>query len=407
MSMPYITTWTFSEDEPLAYARAHSDLEGTVFLYSADKEGRSFLALNPDQKIEASDWETLETLGEDHYFGFLSYEMGCFADVPIPYHPSTLPLSCFYRPTTLIVFDHATQCASLYGRPVHRGGQISLPYFELTGSSETYSSYIEKVRYIQERIRCGDVYQVNFSQEFYFEGEGDPFALFESCVAANPVPYSAFVRGKEFALVSLSPEMFLTAQGNHLTTAPIKGTAPRGETPEEDAMHRARLLNSPKERAELMMIVDLLRNDLGKICRPGSIEVTKLSSLLTYSNVFHLVAEICGNLRTPLHPMTLLRHFFPGGSISGCPKLAAMELISALEKTPRGPYTGCIGRIQGGKEMQFNLAIRTLVAQKERLSLRLGGAIVADSDPDLEYAETIHKGKTFLERLNVHSLSRR
>ncbi|MCP5469115.1 MAG: chorismate-binding protein [Chlamydiales bacterium] len=398
------TTWTFKREEPFALARRYADEEGTCLLYSGDEIGYSYLALFPDKKIEVpltpNCWEELEAqVDSDLYFGFLSYEMGCYSDsCHITHHPSNFPAALFYRPTTLIVFNHSTNVATLYGKSIRPSEKKGEFLAQLRSCSETLSSYLEKVRTILKHIKKGDVYQVNFSQQFNFEWSGSSFALFENCAGTNP--YAAYLHTPNFSLVSASPEMFVHKEGNVLRTAPIKGTAPRGSTPQEEAENQKRLLASEKERAELTMIVDLLRNDLSKVCFP--VEVEKLCSLERFPDVFHLVSTLKGVLRKPLHPISILRHLFPGGSISGCPKLSAMRLISQLENAPRGPYTGCVGFLNKG-EMHFNIAIRTAIVEQKCLSLRLGGGIVADSDPLAEYEETLHKGRTFFQKLEQYA----
>lgn len=399
MSMPFITTWTFKEEELFSYVHPFCEEEGTVFLFSADRVGFSYLALFPDEKIEAHSWEALqEQIGDDLYFGYLSYEMGCLSDPQkIISHSYTAPLALFYRPTVVIYFDHQTKRATLVGRNNIQPKRRKL-WFSATriGVSETLDSYLEKVRFIQERIFEGEVYQVNFSQEFLFEKKGSAFALFEGCCKSNP--FTAYVQTDRFSLVSASPEMFLHQEGDWIQTAPIKGTAPRGKTALEDRQHLNGLLASEKDRAELMMIVDLLRNDFSRIC--SSVEVESLCELKTFPDVFHLVARIRGCLKEKRDPISIIRHLFPGGSISGCPKLSAMDFIHRLENTPRGPYTGIIGYIEGSQKMHFNIAIRTACIENDIIRLRLGGGIVADSDPVQEYEETLHKGRSFFQCLS-------
>ncbi len=398
MLIPSTTTWTFEENEPLLLARAYSDEEGTVLLYSGDQLGFSYLALFPDEKIDipltAHCWEELEAkIGDALYFGFLNYEMGCYSDPKVIPHAPLARAALFYRPTVVIRFDHATRRATQFGRARLKVERRERSFsMRQLGSSETVKSYCEKVSFIQEEIKRGNVYQVNFSQELFFESEGSPFAFFERVAGGHP--YSAYLQAQELTLVSASPELFVERKGRVIRTAPIKGTAPRGQTADEDSRSREQLLASEKNRAELMMIVDLLRNDLHRIC--SKVEVEELCLLKSFPAVFHLVAQLKGELRGDPHPIALLRPLFPGGSISGCPKLAALQLISALEKRARGPYAGSIGFIDGRREMLFNLTIRTALIEGKEMSLRLGGGIVADSDPLLEYEETLHKGKALL-----------
>ena len=391
-SIPSTTTWT--SKTLISFARSYSEEEGTILLHSGDHKGCSYLALFPDEKIEIAltpnCWEELEEkIKDDLYFGFLNYEMGCYSDPKTIPHPPAKRAALFYRPTVVIRFDHATGKATQFGKAELKRGSPGTFSARQTGASESLQSYCDKVQKIKKHIRKGDVYQVNLSQELLFEYEGSPFALFERSCAGHP--YSAFVRTAQEALVSASPELFVHRKNRKIRTAPIKGTAPRGQTAEADAAFEKQLLHSEKDRAELMMIVDLLRNDLSRIC--SQVEVEKLCTLERFPSVFHLVSQLKGELKEDLHPIALLRFLFPGGSISGCPKLAALQLISELEKSARGPYTGAIGFIDGTREMHLNLAIRTALLSEGHMQLRLGGGIIADSDPIAEYQETLHKGK--------------
>jgi|GEM_PF-388422 len=399
MSIPSTITWNFEESEPFDLARHYCDEEGTVLLYSGDLRGFSYLALFPDEKIEVpltpNCWEELEAkIGDDLYFGFLNYEMGCYSDAKVISHKEMRLAALFYRPTVVIRFDHQSQKATQFGRANLKKSLRRLSFSaKQVSASETLESYCAKVAMIQERIRSGDVYQVNFSQELLFEKVGSPFALFER--SAKGHPYSAYMQTREETLVSASPELFVHRKGAVIRTEPIKGTAPRGKTETEDSLLEKGLCNSVKDRAELMMIVDLLRNDLYRIC--SRVEVENLCQLHRFPSVFHLIASLKGELKGDPHPIGLLRPLFPGGSISGCPKLAALELISELEESVRGPYTGTIGFIDGRREMHLNLAIRTALLSGGSMRLRLGGGIVADSDPLSEYRETLQKGKALTQ----------
>ena len=366
--------------------------EGTVILHSGDGSGPSYLATDPDEKIEVElgphCWEELkEKIGDDLYFGFLNYEMGCYSDPQTVPHAKLKRGAIFYRPTKVMRI-----------RALPKGPFSA----KLVGASETFESYQEKVLKIKEHIRKGDVYQVNLSQELRFEVEGLPLSLFAQVSEGHP--YSAFVQTDRETLVSASPELFVKKVGHTIWTEPIKGTAPRGVDEQEDNQLKKQLQESQKDRAELMMIVDLLRNDLHRICK--KVEVEKLCQLESFPTVSHLVSRLRGELKEDLHPIDILKPLFPGGSISGCPKLAALELISELEGQPRGPYTGAIGFIHG-QEMHFNLAIRTAVIEENQMRLRLGGAIVADSDPLLEYQETLHKGKAFCTSISMANFSKK
>jgi para-aminobenzoate synthetase component 1 len=244
-----------------------------------------------------------------------------------------------------------------------------------------------------EYIRAGDIFQVNFSQRFRAGGDPNPLDLFERLAEISPAPFSALLRWGDDAIVSASPEWFYTIAGDRIVTRPIKGTRPRGADPESDAALRAELLASAKDRAELTMIVDLERNDLGRICRYGTVRVTDALRVETYAQVHHLVATVEGELRPEVTPADAIRAIFPGGSITGAPKIRAMEIIDELEPCRRGPYTGAIGFLGRDGSARFNIAIRTLVVEGGSVSYHAGGGIVADSDPASEYEETLHKGR--------------
>jgi para-aminobenzoate synthetase component 1 len=249
------------------------------------------------------------------------------------------------------------------------------------------------VRNALEYIAAGDIFQVNLSQRFAASGQVEPLDLYLRLKAVSPAPFSAYLRWDALAVVSASPEWFYQTRGDHLVTRPIKGTRPRGETPAHDAMMVEELRNSVKDRAELTMIVDLERNDLGRICRYGSIRVDEPLTIESFAQVHHLVATVEGRLRPSSGPIDVVRALFPGGSITGAPKIRAMEIIDELEPTRRSLYTGAIGYFSRGGTSAFNIAIRTMLVEGDRVSYQVGGGIVADSDPENEYRETLAKGR--------------
>ncbi len=215
------------------------------------------------------------------------------------------------------------------------------------------------------------------------------------------MPYGAFLDLDDAAVLSGSPERFLRLDGRRVETRPIKGTRPRGRTPEEDEQLATELRTSPKDRAENLMIVDLLRNDLGKVCDVGSVHVPSLFSLEGYSNVWQLVSTVVGDLRQDADAVDLLRACFPGGSITGCPKVRSMEIIEELEPVRRGIYCGSIGYLSFSGRMDTSIVIRTLVLARGRAYLQVGGGIVADSDPQAEYEESLDKARAGLSALGA------
>jgi para-aminobenzoate synthetase component 1 len=270
-------------------------------------------------------------------------------------------------------------------------------------SNFTREAYLKAVARIREYIINGDVYQVNLSQRFSFSLGGDPYLLFRRLFALNPAPFYAYLNCRDFVIFSTSMERFLCRRGAYLETRPIKGTRPRGRTPEEDEVHRRELAASLKDDAELSMIVDLLRNDLGKVCLPRTVRVTEHKRLEAYQNVYHLVSIITGALREGVSHVDILRATFPGGSITGCPKIRAMEIIDELEPQVRHVYCGAIGYLGLHRNMDLNVAIRTAIAADGRGHFSVGGGVVYDSDEEAEYEETLHKGRTLFRLIEGES----
>ncbi|MEJ2308913.1 MAG: aminodeoxychorismate synthase component I [Gammaproteobacteria bacterium] len=248
---------------------------------------------------------------------------------------------------------------------------------------------------IQAWIRAGDCYQVNYAQRFAAHVAGDGWRAYREMRAHNPVPFGAFLRLDDIEILSFSPERFLKLERGRITTQPIKGTRPRGSDPQEDARLRRELSRSAKDRAENLMIVDLLRNDLGRVCEPGSIGVRDLFEVESFPTVHHMVSTVSGRLREGEDALSLLRASFPGGSITGAPKIRAMEIIEELEPCRRGIYCGAIGYIGFNGDMDTSIVIRTLVRRGEQAHYWVGGGIVADSDPDAEYQECLDKARAF------------
>ncbi|MGE3821401.1 MAG: aminodeoxychorismate synthase component I [Isosphaeraceae bacterium] len=266
-----------------------------------------------------------------------------------------------------------------------------------TRSAFTPEGYTAAVRRSLQYIEAGDVFQVNISQRFDSFGRPVPLDLYHRLRRRSPAPFSAFLAWDDLAVVSASPEWFYQTRGERIVTRPIKGTRPRGATSEEDARLVRELAASPKDRSELTMIVDLERNDLGRVCRYGTVKVVEALAVESFAQVHHLVATVEGALWPAVGPVDVVRAVFPGGSITGAPKIRAMEIIDELEPTRRGLYTGAIGYFSQGGASAFNIAIRTMLVEGDRVSFQVGGGIVADSDPLSEYHETLHKGRGLRE----------
>ena len=277
--------------------------------------------------------------------------------------------------------------------------QNPLPGFPGVTSNFDRAGYEEAVSKVVEYIRAGDCYQVNLSQRLLAPLREHPLDLYGRLRKLNPAPFAAYFDLGDFQILSASPERFLKVENGEVETRPIKGTRPRGRTPEEDAALIADLISNPKDRAENVMIVDLLRNDLGRVCEYGSVRVPTVCEIETFQYVHHLVSEVRGKLRPECGPLDLLRAAFPGGSVTGAPKVRAMEIIAELEPTARGPYCGSLGFIGFDGTMDTNILIRTFTAGGGWLQFPVGGGIVADSDPHREYEETLHKAAGLLRAL--------
>ena len=269
-------------------------------------------------------------------------------------------------------------------------------------SNFTQSAYEDVVRRVVEYILAGDIFQANLSQRFQVPLPVglSAFELYRRLRQLNPAPFAAFLKCGEVEIASASPERFIRLADRQVETCPIKGTRPRGGSPAEDRELAAALLASEKDRAENVMIVDLLRNDLSRVCRDGSVEVPRLCALETFATVFHLVSTITGELRPGMTAVDLLEACLPGGSITGAPKIRAMEIIAELEPTRRGPYCGSIGYIGFDGSMDSSIVIRTYAIKDGMVTFQVGGGIVADSRPDDEYAETMAKARALIAALS-------
>ena len=257
--------------------------------------------------------------------------------------------------------------------------------------NQTRAEFEARVAQGQEYIAAGDIYQVNLAQKFSTHFTGNPYRLFEHLLARSPAPGGAFLDFGDTSVLSASPELFLRIRGRHITTRPIKGTRPRSRDPIRDEQLAFELQTDPKELAELVMITDLERNDLGQICEYGSVTVSQLMQLERYAQVFHLVSTVEGMLRPGVEALDAVRACIPGGSISGAPKKRACEIIKELEPSPRGIYTGIVGYFDDNGDAAFSIAIRTMVLEGENLHFSVGSGITAGSIPAREYEETLHK----------------
>lgn len=417
----------------LSLAEHFSEVEGTCLFYSGGSHKtaeRSFLALSPLKKIVVFPKKALLIdLQQDHvqempitcpwsalkslltlpsrsspfpeWVGYLAYEMGAFSDpdLKMPYFAPTIPLACFYQPSVCIKLDHQTgQIESNRADLLKNFKKKTSSFSPLVLTHEfDPQKYYAMIAEAKEEILKGNIYQVNLSHQCLFKSSSDPFAIFKKLNFSHPSPFSAFLNFKDFCLSSSSPERFLRKEKNNLEARPIKGTIQRGKDPCEDAKFLQQMQSSPKEKAELLMITDLMRNDLGKVSCTGTVNTEALYCVEEHPHIFHMHSIIRSQCLPKFHPIDLLKQLFPGGSISGCPKLKAQEIIYRLEGQPRGIYTGSIGFFFGNGNFDFNIAIRTCLIQNGCVDLRLGSGIVYDSDPEREWEETLHKGQAFLK----------
>ncbi|ADQ05433.1 Anthranilate synthase [Caldicellulosiruptor owensensis OL] len=395
----------------------------------------SFLFLNPKEVYLLSDkddvFEYLNRLSNEvvrkydpsdfvfngGFAGYFSYNFGVdLFEVKRKKDTSYAPKAYFGYFEDFIVIDHFEKktYASFTSKSLARkfeeilkSGNLALPSFKKSEVERAWcnfekSEYMQAVKRIKDYIFEGDVYQVNLSQRFFVKGVFDPDFLYFDLRKRNYGCYHAYINFPKASIISTSPELFLRKRGDTIITKPIKGTSKRGKTPEEDRALKDELYNNIKCRSELLMIVDLERNDFAKICIPESIEVEKLFDVEEYSTVFHLVSTIKGNLLSGVDLKRIIEATFPGGSITGAPKLNAIKIIEELEKCPRGIYCGSIGYISNSFNMDFNIAIRTLVVEGDTAYFSVGGGIVWDSQEEDEWWETVYKGRPFFEILGIN-----
>jgi len=341
-------------------------------------------------------------------------------------HDVSLPTLAFGFYAGILAYEHATSrcvlcvsapAASVRGRADHLGrwrdrwrrlaedaarqANADAPAAGLLSCNFTPAEYLEAVRRAIDYIAAGDIFQVNLSQRFSTDVTAAPFDLYRRLRRSNPAPFSAYLAYPAGAVLSSSPERFLLVKDGHVQTRPIKGTRPRTGNEATDRRMRDELLASVKDNAELTMIVDLERNDLGRVCDYGSVRVTEKRVLEAYEKVFHLVATVEGDLHPRHDIVDLLKATFPGGSITGAPKIRAMEIIDELEPTARSVYTGAIGYLGCDGACDLNVAIRTMLVVGGRAHVQVGGGIVADSRPEAEYQETLDKGRAMFTALGA------
>ena len=384
--------------------------------------------LNKYRLVTVSEGDLPKGVFKGGWAGFFSYDLGRFIEkISLKaIDDLQLPLIRLGFYDKVLVYDHIEECFLLIAielpgdrqkpdkkldflerllgtaeekvAPAPAAGDIENIDFSKFRCNMTRDYYLRSVERIKRHIFDGNVYQVNFSQRFECDFDRHPVELFNWQNQFNPSGYSAYIDADDFAVVSASPEMFITIADGFISTKPIKGTRPRAGGGESDINREnyEQLVLSEKEQAELNMIIDLERNDLARICIPGTRKVIQPRTVETYPTIYHAVATVAGRLGRDKSFPDILRGIFPGGSITGAPKIAAMEIIEQLEPVRRGLYTGCIGFIGLGGEACLNIAIRTVIIKNKRAFVQTGGGIVADSDGEAELEETLVKARALL-----------
>ncbi len=361
------------------------------FLHSAQK-GTSILAKNPIDEFQGNDLKKFLNFTEKNkkniLIGYISYDVAyqLYNIRPKAKNDLKLPIINFFA------FNKWQETKSVKNNKNPPKEKLNEKInFEIKISKEEYEKAFQKVKnYIKE----GDIYQLNLTHRLEAKTKLEGKNIFSSIIEKNPVDYLAYIKTNKAEILSASPEKFIKIIGNKIETCPIKGTRPRGKNKVEDQKLAGELISSKKEAAELNMITDLLRNDLGKICKTGTVKVKGHRILQKYPTVWHTYSKIIGELK--IDPIKALISMLPGGSITGCPKKRAIEIIDEIEPTMRGIYTGVIGYIMPNrKELNFSIAIRTIIKKGENLYLQVGGGIVNDSKEKDEFTETINKALSF------------
>ncbi|MBT4287970.1 MAG: anthranilate synthase component I family protein [Deltaproteobacteria bacterium] len=388
--------------------------QSPFFTWSNTDQGwKKILAFNPVESIEIFNHNEIEKLFEfvkhhqGHLIGgFINYDLGIKtkAIASTSTDPLSMPLIKFAAYRNFVEFNYheskvyyqdsefLKQIYDINERSAFVSQTITRCPFKINLPKKQYEKQFEK---IIEYIKSGDIYQINYTHQLTGQSENRGNLLFLDYLKTNPVDFAVFFGCEHYNIISLSPERFISIKDREIATYPIKGTIPRGKTPAEDRINKKRLISSQKEQAELYMITDLLRNDIGEISEIGSVKVVYKKRLQTLAKIFHTYSKVTGQLKRNLTGIEALISMFPGGSITGCPKKRAMEIIDELEDYSRGVYTGSIGYILPNGDLDFNIAIRTIIQKGNQLNLSVGGGITLHSTLDSEFEETLSKAKSF------------
>ena len=414
--------------DPLDFAKniaANYGDESWIFLYSglSDKIKKSVsqIALFPREKIICDDFTSARKIiksSDKKWFGYLAYEVGCeFEKIPKTEKSFVdLPKIWLIDFEIILEFDHDKQELTSsfenkkYFEQVTKwtpsnDGVHACPTITNFSSNFSDESYLESIAEIKQMIAAGDFYQTNLTRKFFGEftkktNHQENFQLFFELTKLSPANYSSFLKLDENYIISSSPELFLKVKNGHILSRPIKGTAPRDADLKQDKKNKSALKNSAKERAENLMIVDLVRNDLSRICAAGSVVVKKLFSITTYKNIHHMSSEIHGKIAPEFSAIDAVKACFPAGSMTGAPKIKAMEIAAKKEKLNRGIYSGAIGFF-AKNETNSSVVIRTLILQEKKFEFQVGGAITFDSDPKAELNEIFSKARGIAGLLKI------
>lgn len=398
---------------PIEFFKKLSNQERNVcFLHSTSKHGwETIIAFNPKASCKENFDLFVNNNREQKLIGYFSYNYGnekygiktrTNDDLNLPdlnFFAFENYIS-FEKNTATIHFKNAKflkKIKEITSRKINKKKEkYKSKNFTATISENQYSNAYKKIK---DYIKAGDIYQINLTHRLEGETEMPARKLFIKVIEKNPVDFLAYIEGDGFEILSASPERFIKIKNKQIETCPIKGTRPRDKDPIKDEKQKEELLKSEKEKAELNMITDLLRNDIGKIAKIGSVKVIEQRLIEKCPTVWHTYSKINGEIKEEISPIKALESMLPGGSITGCPKKRAMEIINELESTNRGIYTGVIGYINPNQDLEFNIAIRTIIKKDKKLYLSVGGGIVLDSKEEVEFQETLDKAASFMEIL--------
>ena len=412
---PYLLASNTRGNQNSRYSMLMAHPQETLAQHTASDDCLQSITIDPCQP-ESDD--VLPFVGG--WFIFLAYEYARSIEPTVEYFDdySGMPIAFRSRIPAAIIVDHENETAWLvieddYSHlrdeivgDINQTGSYQ-PEDYATGSIEEedpqiYLNHIERTkRYIHD----GDIYQANLSRKWSvsYDDHCDPVALFHALSRSNPAQFASLVKYQDCYVISSSPERLISLRNGMAQSRPIAGTHPRGNTPKEDQALSAHLLAHPKEQAEHVMLVDLVRNDLGRFCKSGTVRVTEQMVVESYEHVHHIVSNIEGEVEQGSSIADIVHAVFPGGTITGCPKVRCMEIISELEQSARGAYTGSLGYISHDGRMDLNILIRTLTYSHNNVSFRAGGGIVHDSEPDRELMETRHKARGLLNAIKAHA----